>query len=96
MADKIRLRVSESQRNLLLEYERLFFDEEICELATHAVKKGKGYEICADAEVFDALLDEIAACANHETDAKRQRKLDGLYDDLEALYMEAIEGSDSD
>ena len=81
--DKIAIRLSESQRNLLLQYQVEFFDLDLSRVLSLALKKEDGYEIYLTNDQVNDLHGELCAVSNHTKNSKAQRDLDKLCDHIE-------------
>jgi hypothetical protein len=74
--------------------ELMFLDMECERLVFQMHSSGKGAVLTASAEELDELLGFIAANANHETNRRRQKRLDAAFDALrDALH--AVESADA-
>ena len=88
MEDKLILKLSVSQRQLLLDYKSYILDLDIVRAISVAVKKNSKYEVYLSHEDFEELIGYVCAIANHEEDKKAADKFHGLADYLEDCFAE--------
>lgn len=91
MDEIIRIPLSRSQRNLLLEYEIDFADPDLFRLVRVADRQGKRYEIALNEGQLEALIDQVADLSNQEWGPVRQNQLEILLDYLELFSTEPDE-----
>ena len=82
------IKFSESQKNLLLNYEYDILDFDLSELFSNAVRKKDKYELRLTGEDLEFLRDDVCAIANHEENKKMQAKLDELAEYLDNCVSE--------
>ena len=88
MEDKLILKLSVSQRQLLLDYKSYILDLDIVRAISVAVKKNSKYEVYLSHEDFEELIGYVCAIANHEEDKKAADKFHRLADYLEDCFAE--------
>ena len=92
MDKKVRMFISAEQRQLVLQYEPVLFDDELLKCISTAIKKGVNYEIDLDEVQLEELIEQISGLSNHEEDERLQSRLDDLATFLEGFLY----GNDQD
>ena len=92
----ITVKLSEAQRNLLLEHQKEFADPELARLCSIAFKKDNTYKIHLTEEQLEDLCGEFFAIANHNENRKVQDKLDELADYLENYMPDFSDDGDEE
>ena len=88
MDDKLILKFSASQRQLLLDYKSYILDLDIVRAISVAVNKSSNYEVYISYEDFEELIGHVCAIANHEEDKKAADNFHCLTDYLEGCFAE--------
>lgn len=86
MKDKLPLKLTSTQRQLLLDYKHFILDQDITRAISIAIKKNSKYEIYLSYEDFEDLIDYVCAIANHEEDKKTADRFHKLADYLEDCF----------
>ena len=75
MDDKLLLKLTSTQRQLLLDCQHFILDDDIVRSLSLALKKGNKYNIYLTHEDFDLLIGYVCGIANHEEDKKVAEKV---------------------
>ena len=94
--DKMPITLTDSQRNLLLEYESYFADQSLFRRISIALKRGKEYEILLDENELVDMVIEVSNFSEHEEDLKIRNKLYHLSDCLAEYYNDMQEENDNE
>ncbi|MFC1677631.1 hypothetical protein ACFL3G_11300 [Planctomycetota bacterium] len=86
MDDKLILKLSVSQRQLLLDYRHYILELDIVRAISVAIKKSSKYEVYLSYEDFEELIGYVCAIANHEENKKIADKFHCLADYLEDCF----------
>jgi hypothetical protein len=89
-AGRLRLRLSFLERDLILEHCLLLDPELERRLKLAPARGGLAIELTTDLDELEDLLGNLAAAANHTADPRLQRRLDVLYERLQALERGAV------
>ncbi|MBN1618894.1 hypothetical protein JW887_06175 [Candidatus Dojkabacteria bacterium] len=84
--DKLLLKLTPAQRQLLLDYQHYIVDDDIIRAISVAIKEGNKYNIYLTDDDFDLLIGYVCGIANHEEDKKVAEKFHKLSDYLEDCY----------
>ena len=87
MNDKLLLKLSSAQRQLLLDYQNFILDDVIRAISL-AIKKGNKYEVFLSEVDFEDLIGYVCSIANHEEDKVLAGKLYRLSDYLDKILEE--------